>query len=216
MLYDHWLQLCVLDQYFVGVYIEPGMTVLDVGANVGAFTLAAARRIGPEGRLFMIEPDQENLQALQHCIVANDLPVAHVFRVAAGRSDGTLTLYRGSVRTGVNTTVKSRAWEDAEAVTVEQRAIDSLVDEFQFAPDFIKIDVEGAKLDVLAGAAQTIRQCRPIIVIAAYHEPDHPDLIRRFIEETATDYRCELRCAAQDAESEIVAVPVERLQALRA
>ncbi len=211
LLYGLWLECCVMDQYHFGDLLKPNMTVLDVGANVGAATLAASKWLGPGGSLVAIEPVPGNVNALRHCISANSLPVSHLLPLAIGRMDTNVTLHCGRTLTTVHTVVQSRSSETAPTINVEQRSIDSLMTDLEIAPDFIKIDVEGAELDVLAGGSRTLKQHRPIVVAAAYHEPEHPTLIRALFEETVPDYRYELRCAAYGAETEFVALPVERI-----
>ncbi len=210
LLYDHWVGCCVLDQYFTGDLLHRNMTVIDVGANVGAFALAASRRIGPSSRMVLIEPDARNVTALRRSVSENYPGKADVVPVAAGGCNGSLKLYCGRARTGVNTTVESRAPDRTRFVEVEQRTLDSIVNELQVEPDFIKIDVEGSEPDVLRGAFQTLERFRPIVVAAAYHESEHPELISHLIEDAVPDYSCEVRCASYDAETEIIAMPPER------
>ncbi|MGQ9732366.1 MAG: FkbM family methyltransferase [Candidatus Zipacnadales bacterium] len=211
LLYWHWFPCCVLDQYFVDQYLQEGMTVIDIGANVGAFCMAAGWRIGPTGTLVAIEPEEDNLRALRRTL-ANCSAKVIIIPAAAGRSNERIQLYKNPRASGMHTVVPSLIRAGAGMSIVDQRSVDFLVEKWELPdPSFIKIDVEGAELEVLAGASETLNRCRPVIVAAAYHEPDHPRLIRQFINETVPDYHCELRQACRGAEKEMVAVPRERM-----
>jgi hypothetical protein len=75
--------------------------------------------------------------------------------------------------------------------------------------DFIKVDVEGADLGVLEGAAETIRRQRPRLAIACYHRPDDLVAIPDFVAGLGVDYRWYLQCSTMtDVDTVAFAVPV--------
>ena len=76
--------------------------------------------------------------------------------------------------------------------------------------DFLKIDVEGADLGVLEGAAETLRAFRPRLAIAAYHKPDDLAVLPDYVESLGLAYRWYLQCSTMtDVDTVAFGVPVE-------
>lgn len=145
--------------------LRPGDVLYDVGANVGFFALAGARLVGPAGVVYALEPVPDNAAAIRAAAELNELPNIEVLERAAGRVAGHERLLL----------VEDRSWSRIErygqhartedALEVEVVAIDDLVAEGRLRPpQLVKIDVEGAELDVLAGLRETIARYRPAIV----------------------------------------------------
>ncbi|HET7464278.1 MAG TPA: FkbM family methyltransferase [Longimicrobium sp.] len=129
----------------------PGAVALDVGANVGAYTLLLGGWVRPGGRVFAFEPAPEAFGGLARHVALNGLgDVVTPVRAAAAASTGTATL-AGDGLSGANRLDASAAGERVETVT-----IDDFCRRENVVPTFIKIDVEGAELDVLRGARETI------------------------------------------------------------
>jgi FkbM family methyltransferase len=149
--------------------LEPGATVLDVGAHLGFMTLQAARAVGPQGHVFAVEPNPETLGLLHHNIAANGfadrvtvLPLALsdsegevVFHVAPS-GDGSSLYAQDATRgqTRVRATTADAALADAAPLAA------------------VKIDVEGAELRTLAGMEQTLRRALPDLRLFAECNPD--------------------------------------------
>jgi FkbM family methyltransferase len=72
---------------FLSSFVKPGDLVLDVGANIGLYSLHLSRAVGPEGRVFAFEPDPANLQLLKENIAINHCDNVTVFPVALGAED---------------------------------------------------------------------------------------------------------------------------------
>jgi FkbM family methyltransferase len=131
--------------------VPPGGVIVDVGANIGQYTLIAAQLAGPSGRVFSFEPDPVNAAALQRSIARNGfgdrielLPIA-----VAGRS-GEAGFEVQPDRTRSRLCANGRGVRP-EATLVRTVALDDFVEERELARlDLLKIDVEGADLDVLA------------------------------------------------------------------
>ena len=83
--------------------LKPGMTVIDVGANHGMFSLEAAHLIGPEGILHAFEPTPETRELLQNNLAANGLSTVKVFPSALGETKGTARLRVHNEMSGLNT-----------------------------------------------------------------------------------------------------------------
>ena len=76
--------------------------------------------------------------------------------------------------------------------------------------DFIKVDVEGAELEVLRGASHTLRTQRPRLALAAYHRPDDLVVLPAFIASLGLEYRWYLQCSTMtDIDTVLMGVPVD-------
>ncbi|MBI5431132.1 MAG: FkbM family methyltransferase [Nitrosomonadales bacterium] len=157
--------------------LKPGMTVVDVGANIGEISMAAAQRTGASGAVFAFEPMSSLYARLQQHLDANRLH--QVTAVKCGLSDqaGSAQLYSasqtfhdGTEHKGLGTLYSS----DTRATPTEIIDIDTL-DSFAGSRnlariDLIKVDVEGAELPVLKGSKNVIMQFRPYLIIEIQHD----------------------------------------------
>jgi FkbM family methyltransferase len=139
-------------------YCTPGMTVLDVGANVGYFALLASGLVGPGGRVLAFEPNSENCRLLLSSVRLQGADNVELLPVAAGESTG-WAYY--STHVGSNGGLVERGDLLAHpGVVVPTFALDDLV---SGEVGFIKMDVEGAEGRVVRGAARLIEQHRPVV-----------------------------------------------------
>jgi FkbM family methyltransferase len=148
-------------------WIEPGMIVIDVGANVGVYTFSAARRVGPKGRVLAVEPFSGCVRCLQETCRINQLDWVKVCEGAASDGNGTarLTLYTASelneiVTDDVAQTMPPGSFEDVTCFT-----LDSLVERENLSQvDFLKMDAEGHELSVLGGSDKILSEFSPVIL----------------------------------------------------
>ena len=151
----------IAERALVVSLLSPGMTFVDVGANIGYYMLLAQRSVGKRGMIICIEPDEANLRELSRQIKGNDLTNVVVLPVAAGAEDKEARL-----EPGINARVRADGSGTGE---VRLRRLDSLLD----APvDVLKIDVEGYEGHVLDGAAELLRRWRPALFLEV-----HPQLL---------------------------------------
>lgn len=166
---------CPLVGYEYAHPLQPGEIVVDAGAFSGDYTLYASRKVGPRGRVIAFEPDPENLRRLRRNLGSE---AANVTIVEKG-----LWSYEGEVafRMGVEG-FTSGAVEIAnrQAASQEIRVpVVRLDDELKRLGvdhiDVLKMDIEGAELEALRGAEQTLRSNAAHVCIATYHILDgHP------------------------------------------
>jgi FkbM family methyltransferase len=149
--------------------IEPGDVVYDVGANIGTHSCLFADRVGEQGLVVAVEPDSTNCTALHRNIRANGFErrVA-VVPYAVGRQRGFADLHLGGYMpgTGTHSLVSTRAGAGAgglDTVSVPVVTLDSLTKVFG-GPAVVKIDVEGAESDVLAGGTETVTSAEHVFV----------------------------------------------------
>jgi FkbM family methyltransferase len=142
--------------------LRPGMGVLDLGANIGYFTMLAASLVGPQGWVVAVEPNPANVKLLEASRRANGFAHVTACQVAAGREPGLLVL-----NTSHSNGTTSGLPDDVNAVLGAQivpcvRA-DSLVPPGRRV-DLVKLDVEGAEYNALLGAAELLARWRPVLV----------------------------------------------------
>jgi FkbM family methyltransferase len=138
-------------------FIRPGMTVVDVGANVGIHTAEFSRLVGPGGKVVALEPAPFNLLALHRAREANDWSNVEIHGVAASDAGGEMGLECSPFNSGNNALSSCGG-----GVTVRTVRLDSLL--AGTPVDFLKIDVQGWEAAVLQGALETLRRNRPIAV----------------------------------------------------
>jgi FkbM family methyltransferase len=157
-------------------FLQPGSVVIDVGANLGEWTVAFARKVGAAGRVLAIEPTPRSAAALEATLAANALRQAEIVRCAIGEYDGNADLavpIVTSARSDTGTARVGPACLGYEAVQIPLRRLDSLaVERTLDRIDLIKIDVEGHERRVLEGAAAILDGCRPVLVIETGHEAE--------------------------------------------
>jgi FkbM family methyltransferase len=147
--------------------IKPGMTVIDVGANVGVYTFSAAQRVGLEGRVLAVEPFSGCIRCLQETCRVNQLSSVKVCAGAASNRIGTakLTLHAASE---LNEIVDSDTGEPRDFGTFEEVkcfSLDSLIEQENITQvDFLKIDAEDHEIKVLEGSTQILSKFSPIIL----------------------------------------------------
>ena len=146
--------------------LRSGATVVDVGASIGYNTVYASRRVGRTGQVVAIEPAADNIGVLRDNIVTNGLDNVVVREVAAGRAHEVRDFYLRGETSAVNSLFPESVYAAVTSVAQVQVApLDDLVD---VDPDLVKIDVEGAELDVLAGMTRLLR--RPTLqLIVEWH-----------------------------------------------
>ena len=148
--------------------VKPGMTVIDIGAHVGYYSLLLAKCVGPTGRVFSFEPLHENLALLRKNVQLNNLTNVHSFCDALFSRAGELSLSvpDESPDSGDGSLIHDRG---SKHVPVQAITLDSFCASANIQPDILKMDVEGAEYDVLLGAQETIRRCRPKLLIELHH-----------------------------------------------
>lgn len=161
--------------------VRPGQTVLDIGANIGYYTLVLAKAVGSRGAVHAFEPVPRLFETLRRNVGANGFRNVVAEKRACWSAAGEFEIYEAA---GGNSGKSSLFEQHAQgvqghrvqAITIDQYAREKKLDGVRL----IKIDVEGAETDVLEGAAETIRRCRPILVL---------EVVPRFLETRGSSLR---------------------------
>ena len=144
-------------------FLRPGMTFVDVGANVGYYTALAARLVGPTGSVFAFEPSDYAFSRLSKMIEKNRLDNAHAIKCALADSAGDRFLYGGVVgeEAADIRTATMLPQDNPRKALVPTDTLDRMAEELNIRHiDFMKIDVDGLEPMVLQGADGLITQGR--------------------------------------------------------
>ena len=149
-------------------FARPGQTVWDIGANVGIFTFACAGMIGPGGKVVCFEPDLQLVKLLRQSAASNAGKSAEVQMIPTAVSDqtGFATFdiaKRSRASNALENFSRSTSGGIRESHTVSVHCIDDLLQHLT-PPQLVKIDVEGAEANVLAGGGKLLEEIRPIII----------------------------------------------------
>jgi FkbM family methyltransferase len=151
------------EREFIRSWVRPGMTVIDVGANIGEYSLFMADLVGPKGRVIAVEPEPENFARL--CKAVRHLAHVEKIHAAASASRGKLLLFLSE-----KLNVDHHTYDDGEGrpcLEIEAIALDDHVP-IGACVDLIKIDVQGAELSALKGAERILRENHDIKVLFEY------------------------------------------------
>lgn len=146
-------------------YLHQGDVFYDIGSNVGFFSIIAAQLVGDRGKVYAFEPGQENANSIRHNARLNKFKQIEVIEKAVSHSSGSGQLLLAQYSGGHALATADIPPDLAGEVTVDLVAIDDLIAQNKIAPpNFVKVDVEGAELDVLKGMKQTIQTHQPTII----------------------------------------------------
>lgn len=143
--------------------LKPGMMFVDVGANIGFFSMLASNLVGPEGAVIAIEPLPQNNQLLAKSIQLNKCGNVELHTLAAGPQNGIMNMCHaarfnsGSFHFENPEKPKQMTWQ------MEVRPLDDILAGRK--PDLVKIDVEGGEAFVLAGMQATLGKHRPLVLM---------------------------------------------------
>jgi len=171
-------------------HLKPGAVFYDVGANLGFFSVLAARAVGPMGHVVAFEPIPANIEAIKRNLARNDFKNVTVVEAAASGKTGKERFRITRSHAGGVLSSSGVIPNDAKSeMEVRTQALDDGIESGIWPkPNLIKIDVEGSELEVLQGLDRTLQRHRPILVI----EFDSGDLselekrrsvVRRLLEE---------------------------------
>lgn len=142
-------------------YLKKGMIFVDVGANLGDFSLLAARIVGQTGKVIAFEPDPSNCSFLNRCVEKNKLKNVEILQEALDNQDGIANLYLGQV-SGWHTLRKGQLKNEQGKIKVKTRRLDSIS---LTRLELMKIDVEGLEFEVLQGAKKQLSKFMPVLLI---------------------------------------------------
>jgi len=169
--------------------LRPGMTFYDVGANIGFFSLMAARLVGPHGHVVSFEADPEIAGRLRENLARNQFTHAHVEQKAVWSEHATVSFARVDPNTSPDRGLGHVSTDGSTpgTITVEAVSLDQYT-ETHPPPDFLKCDVEGAEVAVFQGAARLFSTKRPILLVEMHSPENQRALLDKF---AGHGYRCQ-------------------------
>jgi FkbM family methyltransferase len=152
---------------FVEKSLKPGMTVLDIGANVGLYSVVSGHAVGPSGKVIALEPDPESFHYLQESIRENGLQNIQPAQLAASDQEGMSRLYTSSSNRG-DSRLYNNELSDGSVDIHTVRLDDFLPTVGVRELDFVKIDVQGFEGHALAGMEETIRRSPHLVMMSEF------------------------------------------------
>jgi FkbM family methyltransferase len=136
--------------------IKPGDVVLDVGANLGYYTLLLARLVGAEGKVFAFEPDPNNFRLLKKNVRANGYRNVVLVQKAVADRSAVTRLHLSPDNKGDHRLYDSG--DGRPVINVETVALDDYFADHEGAIDFIKIDIQGSEAAALRGMERLLQR----------------------------------------------------------
>jgi len=150
-------------------FVREGDVVCDIGANVGFFTLLASKLAGAGGTVYAFEPVPRNLHLLRRHVSLNDAQNVTILPVAVSSRSG-VAHFAAAANPAMGGLSESGSLE------VQTEALDELISLQRIAPpSFLKIDVEGAEVEVLTGAANALRDSVRTILLSTHGFARHEE-----------------------------------------
>ena len=150
--------------------VAPGMTIFDIGADVGFFSILSAGLAGPTGRVEAFEPVPASAEAVRINAALNGFENVSVHRVALSDHESRETLLVVADHSWSHLSDRGNHVDTRERIEVQLICLDEQIAQGALpAPDVVKIDVEGSEGAVLRGLSRTLRS-RPVVVICELHE----------------------------------------------
>ncbi len=186
----YWIRLDLADYvqrciYFLGYYEAPLVHYIlsllhpdivfvdvDVGAQVGQYTLLAAQAVGAKERVFSFEPEPRNFERLMTNIQLNGFTNVETHNCAIADFVGESSFYleqpqqKDNANWGVYSLHRKAEWVQYQEIRVPVTTLDSALSSAKRV-DVIKVDVEGAELSVFRGAGNILRKFQPILIFEA-------------------------------------------------
>jgi len=171
--YEYWKATLFFD------LVKEEMTVIDIGAGKGNYSILFAKLMQDRGKVLAFEPDPDNCNWIRKNIHVNDYNCIDLHQCALSDKEGTATFYPGN---GLGSLVRRPAWEasfEKEPITVQTRTLDNVLNEEHIRDvHIIKMDVEGSDLLVLKGAKHTLESgnVRLLMDVDVYSNAEREEL----------------------------------------
>jgi FkbM family methyltransferase len=146
--------------------LKPGDVVIDVGANVGYYSLAAGRAVGPSGQVHAFEPNPETYRRLMANVALNPAANIRGYPMALADYEGEAVLHvpEDPSRNG-HSSLMNQQWDNPQRFRVSVQRLDDVLGGQLTRLDAIKIDAEGAELALLRGGETLMRRFQPAVLV---------------------------------------------------
>ena len=147
--------------------IKEGDIVLDIGANIGYYTLIFARLVGDKGKVFAFEPDPENFALLKKNVETNGYKNIILINKAVSDKEGEIKLYLNKYNKANHTIYQTE--ENRESIPIKTISLDNFFKDYKGKIDFIKMDIEGAEYLAIKGMINLLKKNKNIKLITEYY-----------------------------------------------
>jgi len=155
-----------LETSLIDQLIRPGDTVLDIGANIGYYTLLFAKLVGERGRVFAFEPEPENFKLLKKNVALSGYHNVVLIPKAASNTTGTARLYLSDVNKGDHRL--SNSGERRESIAISTVQLDDELGNYDRPVRLIKMDIQGHEAAALQGMLQLLSRNQSISILSEF------------------------------------------------
>jgi FkbM family methyltransferase len=187
---------------------KQGDIVVDIGAHMGRYTIIGSKRVGAQGKVVAIEAHPGNFEMLNRNIKLNQLTNVISLNYAAYSKETKIRLYVPGEESGYtvyNTIMSNRAGTEENFVEVNANTLDYLLQLNQIKQEqvkWIKIDVEGAELDVLKGSTNVLSKSKDIALLIEVHGPANYRPVVEFL--SLYDFKIEFEKTYETGDKHII------------
>ena len=184
--------------------VKEGDIVLDLGANIGFFTLLAARLVGKKGKVYAFEPEPVNYSLLIKNIEINGYDNVVPMQKAVSNAAGMVRLFLNNEDTGAHTI--RQCDDNKEFVEVESVTLDEFFRDKKHPIDVIKMDIEGAEVEAFLGMERIIRENENLKIFVEFYPTairEIGDSPEEFVHKLLEDYRFSILAIADYAENKM-------------
>ena len=149
--------------------LESVNTFFDVGAHIGLISLPAAKNMKQNSKIVSFEPSSKNIKHLKsHVEINNFQNIISVNQLLVGENNSQKTFFSSNNESPMNSVVKLDNLKNYKEEKLKQITIDSFCKKSGLIPEILKIDVEGAEINVLKGAKNILKNEKPIIYLSIH------------------------------------------------
>ncbi len=151
---------------FVKKIIKKGDVVVDVGANIGYYTLLFAKLVGQNGKVYAFEPESANFSLLRKNIVVNSYQNVKLVNKAVSSITGRTKLFISNDNKGSHSIVDKNNKKDV--IEIDSVRLDDFFHETKEEVDFIKLDIEGAEIEAINGMISLLKKNSNVIIMTEF------------------------------------------------
>ena len=146
--------------------LKPEDVVLDIGGNIGYYSLMMSKMIGNHGKIFSFEPDEVSFSIFNKNVLENNLKNIKIYQLAATQENEKLKLFINKDNKGDNRIYESQSLNQ-DSIEIEGRRIDDILSE-DTKVNFIKIDIQGSEFGAIKGMGKIIENNPEITIYSEY------------------------------------------------
>ncbi|MCX7642882.1 MAG: FkbM family methyltransferase [Armatimonadetes bacterium] len=160
-------------------FVRLGDTVLDIGANIGYYTMLLSQLVGGRGTVIAVEPHPDNVRLLELNLRLNRVTNVKVMPVAVSDEVGTAEMFvsDGSNWHSLHPTERT----GQRKIVVPTMTIDTIVAQLERSVDLIRMDIEGWETKALSGAEGTLKRDRPTLVVEVHPSYLQKEEVQQFL-----------------------------------